>query len=183
MDDELRGGSRDSARQPIELRVEYKRLNSFFSDYLKNISKGGTFIRTTKPLDVGTEFIFKLYVPTLDEPLRLVGRVQWVVTQDDVDAGERKSGGEPGMGIRFVFEEPEEQAEIDRLVERLMVDSLGQRLYTKLMEHSRNGIDTRKHARPFGGLSESFIAARSIPTAPDDTGALRRKPDTDLGGG
>src|SRR5690606_31886439 len=78
---------RDHARQPIELKVEYKRLNSFFSDYTRNISKGGTFIRTGKPLDVGTEFVFKLHVPGLAEPLRIRGRVQWVVTEEDLVAG------------------------------------------------------------------------------------------------
>jgi len=35
---------RQTERVPIELKVEYKRLNTFFSDYTKNISKGGTFI-------------------------------------------------------------------------------------------------------------------------------------------
>ena len=46
---------RREARAPIELKVEYKRLNTFFYDYTKNISKGGTFIKTEKPLDVGTD--------------------------------------------------------------------------------------------------------------------------------
>ena len=41
-------------RAPIELKVEYKRLNTFFADYTKNISRGGTFIATDKPLPVGT---------------------------------------------------------------------------------------------------------------------------------
>jgi hypothetical protein len=44
---------------------------------------------------------------------------------------------EPGMGIRFVYKTGDPQAEIARAVEKLMVDSLGQRLTTKLMEHSR----------------------------------------------
>lgn len=141
MDDvgEATGGrqeSREHGRQPIELKVEYQRLNSFFSDYTKNISKGGTFIKTQKPLDVGTEFIFKLYIPGMEEPLRIVGRVQWVVTQEDLDAGRRRGPGEPGMGIRFVYKRPEEQAEIERKVEKIMVDSLGQLLYSKLMERS-----------------------------------------------
>jgi len=43
---------RDGARPPIEPKVEYKKLNTFFADYTKNICKGGTFIRTKKPLDV-----------------------------------------------------------------------------------------------------------------------------------
>jgi len=55
-DDDRRGDS----RAPIELKVEYKRLNSFFADYTKNISRGGSFIGTEKPLPVGTEFVFAL---------------------------------------------------------------------------------------------------------------------------
>ncbi len=51
---------------PIELRVEYKKLNTFFADYTKNICKGGTFIRTKKPLDVGTIFLFQLCGPDAD---------------------------------------------------------------------------------------------------------------------
>src|SRR5262249_21370540 len=59
---------RGDGRTPIMLRVDYKRLNSFFADYTKNISKGGTFIRTNKPLEIGTEFVFVLNMPepTLD---------------------------------------------------------------------------------------------------------------------
>ena len=38
--------AREHMRAPIELKVEYKKMNTFFSDYTKNISKGGTFIKT-----------------------------------------------------------------------------------------------------------------------------------------
>ena len=86
-------------RAPIELRVEYKRLNSFFADYTKNIGRGGTFIATERPLEIGTDFVFKLGVPGLPEPLVLNGKVQWVLLPEQ--AGE---GREPGMGIGFVFE-------------------------------------------------------------------------------
>src|SRR5205085_5574974 len=70
---------RREARAPIELKVQYERLNTFFYDYTKNISKGGTFIKTAKPLPVGTIFSFKLVVPGLTEPLKLTGEVKWVV--------------------------------------------------------------------------------------------------------
>ncbi len=130
---------RAHARRHIELKVEYKRLNAFFSDYTKNISKGGTFIRTTKPLDVGTEFVFKLFVPKLEEPLRIRGQVKWVITEDDCARARDAGGGgggdaslEPGMGIRFIYRDDEERREVERTVERLMVDSLGQLLYSKL---------------------------------------------------
>lgn len=120
---------RSDGRAPIELKVEYKRQNAFFADYTRNISRGGTFIRTTRPLPIGTEFVFKLFVPKLDEPLRLVGEVSWIVTE-----AEATDGREPGMGIRFTYREGASKDEVERLVERLMVDSLGQRLYTKLMD-------------------------------------------------
>src|SRR5512139_2477226 len=53
---------RNNGRAAIELNVEYKRLNTFFADYTRNISKGGTFIRTDRPLDVNTEFVFSLSI-------------------------------------------------------------------------------------------------------------------------
>ena len=129
---------RKDERRPIELKVEYQRLNTFFSDYTKNISKGGTFIKTDKPLGIGTEFVFKLYVPTLEDPIQIRGQVQWVVGEEDIARGNPRSN-EPGMGILFVFHDPEEQHGIERTVEKLMVDSLGQLLYSRLMEHSRRG--------------------------------------------
>ena len=129
---------RKDERHPIELKVEYQRLNTFFSDYTKNISKGGTFIKTNQPLGIGTEFIFKLYVPKLKQPIRIRGHVEWIVHEADVGPGDSR---EPGMGIRFVFRNEGERQGIERQVEKLMVDSLGQLLYSRLMEHARKQAD------------------------------------------
>lgn len=125
---------RTGSRRPIELKVEYKRLNTFFADYTKNISRGGTFIKTSRPLPVGTEFLFKLFVPGRSEPLTIHGEVQRIVSNTDVDGD-----GTPdeGMAIRFVYREGDPQAEIARVVEALMTESLGPRLYAKLMEHAQ----------------------------------------------
>jgi len=125
---------RTGSRRPIELKVEYKRLNTFFADYTKNISRGGTFIKTSRPLPVGTEFLFKLFVPGCSEPLTIHGEVQRIVSNTDVDGD-----GTPdeGMAIRFVYREGDPQAEIARIVEGLMTDSLGPRLYAKLMEQAQ----------------------------------------------
>ena len=70
---------RIDVRSPIELKVEYKRLNTFFADYTKNISRGGTFIKTSRPLPVGTEFLFKLVVPGREVPLTIHGEVQRII--------------------------------------------------------------------------------------------------------
>jgi type IV pilus assembly protein PilZ len=118
-------------RKPIELKVEYKRLNTFFADYTKNISKGGTFIKTTNPLEIGTEFIFKLFVPTLEQPLHLKGRVQWIVNESEL-----KEGRYPGMGIKFMFDSEEERKQLHSRVENLMIKSLGYHLSSKLLHKS-----------------------------------------------
>jgi type IV pilus assembly protein PilZ len=120
---------RSDARRPIELKVEYKRLNTFFADYTKNISRGGTFIKTSRPLPVGTEFLFKLFIPNREQPLTIHGEVQRIV--DSVD------DNEPGMAIKFVYREGDPQAEIARVVEGMMTSSLGPRLYAKLMDNAR----------------------------------------------
>lgn len=115
-------------RAPIELKVEYKRLNSFFADYTRNISRGGTFIRTDRPLDIGTDFVFKLGIPTLTEPLVLTGKVQWIITAEQAGAEQ-----EPGMGIGFVFASEAERQRVEGAVERLMIESLGPVLHRKLL--------------------------------------------------
>ena len=129
---------RDHARAPIELKVEYKKLNTFFADYTKNICKGGTFIKTKKPLEVGTQFVFKLLVPKLGDPLALRGQVKWVVREgEEPPEGSEAAGHEPGMGIRFIYASDAERQVISEFVERLMIDSLGQLVYSKLMGKDR----------------------------------------------
>lgn len=125
---------RTESRRPIELKVEYKRLNTFFADYTKNISRGGTFIKTSRPLPIGTEFLFKLFVPGRVEPLTIHGEVQRILTAND-----ELPDGEEGMAIKFVYREGDAQAEIARIVEGMMTDSLGPRLYAKLMEQAHKG--------------------------------------------
>jgi type IV pilus assembly protein PilZ len=115
-------------RRPIELKVEYKRLNTFFADYTKNISRGGTFIKTRRPLPIGTEFLFKLFVPGRTEPLTIHGEVQRIVDE--------APGEDQGMAIKFVYREGDPQDAIARAVEGMMGDSLGPRLSSRLLEHA-----------------------------------------------
>lgn len=120
---------RDYPRAPIELKVEYRRLNTFFADYTRNISRGGTFIKTETPLDINTEFVFKLKIPSLTDPITLKGKVKWVVQPKN--ATEESPAG---MGIKFIYSTQEERDLIESKVERLMIDSLGQHLYQKLLK-------------------------------------------------
>ncbi len=116
------------ARAPIELKVEYRRLNTFLADYTKNISRGGTFIGTERPLPIGTEFVFALVVPSLAEPLRLRGRVMWTVMPEDASRA-----NPAGMGIEFLYQDDAERHEKEAAVERLLTRELGELLATKLL--------------------------------------------------
>jgi type IV pilus assembly protein PilZ len=104
-------------------------MNAFFADYTKNISKGGTFIKTTRPLQVGSRCQFALSLPALPEPLLLEGEVTWVLAAED--APER--GAEPGMGVRFVFQDDAARRDFERSVERMMEQSLGSDVTQKLL--------------------------------------------------
>ena len=119
-------------RAAITLRVDYKRLNTFFADYTKNISKGGTFIKTSKPLDIGTEFVFVLSLPAKDQQLKLKGKVIWITTEAEAAQG-KGEGQTPGMGIRFLFEDESERQALDDIVEQLMADALGAHISGKLL--------------------------------------------------
>jgi type IV pilus assembly protein PilZ len=118
---------RTADRAPITLRVEYKRINTFFADYTKNISKGGTFIRTARPLDIGTEFTFVLSLPEAVE-LELKGIVKWVIAEADATAEKPE-----GMGIQFVFADDGQRQAVERVVTGMMHESLGPVLAEKLL--------------------------------------------------
>jgi type IV pilus assembly protein PilZ len=114
---------RNHPRAPIELRVDYKRVNSFLADYTKNISRGGTFIGTDKPLPIGTRFHFKISLPGMREPFTLTGEVAWIAP----------AGQSPGMGIRFVYADELGRATFESEVERLMQKHFGPALAAKLL--------------------------------------------------
>jgi type IV pilus assembly protein PilZ len=112
---------RINPRAPLRLRIDYDRMNAFFADYTKNISKGGTFIKTTRPLEVGSRCQFALSLPALSEPLLLEGEVVWTLSAELA----RDREAEPGMGIRFVFADEAARHDFEKLVQRMLEESLG----------------------------------------------------------
>jgi type IV pilus assembly protein PilZ len=131
MSDEKTGKEkRQHIRAPIELKVEYKKLNTFFADYTRNISKGGTFIKTERPLPVGTEFLFRLFIPKLSAPVEVKGEVVWI---NEIGNMTHPEVPDAGMGIRFIYRDDHHREEFEGMVEKIMRDSLGEHLFGKLM--------------------------------------------------
>jgi len=116
------GDRRQHSRESIELVVRYQRLNAFFADYAKNISRGGTFVATSEPLPPDTEFVFSLAVPELTDPLQLRAKVMWTTPPEAATKAHPA-----GMGIQFQYKDAEERGQLEGLIERLIVDHLGQR--------------------------------------------------------
>lgn len=116
-------------RAPLELEVVYERVNAFIADYTRDISKGGLFVRTDRPLAVGTTIQFRVKLPRRVEPLPLIGEVVW--RREGVSAS---GGARPGMGIKFIWHEEAARRAFEAEVESLMIDTLGEPLYRKLLD-------------------------------------------------
>jgi type IV pilus assembly protein PilZ len=156
---------REYRRESIELAVRYQRLNVFFADYAKNISRGGTFVMTEEPLPENTEFAFSLGIPDLDEPLELRAKVMWTTSK------ERATKLHPaGMGIQFQYRDPEERQRLEGLIERLIVDQLGARHAERLLGRAAVPSAPRSE-RPDSERPDSIPANAPEPVPSDDTRA------------
>jgi len=85
---------RRDGRAPIEVKVEYRTVGSFLSDWTVNISRGGLFISTLSPLKIGAEVRLVFSLPGIPIMFDLHGTVKWI---QDADV----EGQPPGMGVEF----------------------------------------------------------------------------------
>jgi type IV pilus assembly protein PilZ len=104
---------RRASRLQHELPVAYRSVGSFLTDWATNISHGGMFINTRKPLPVGTEVRILIQLPMVEFP---VGRVTRVAEFDN------QANVVPGMGIQFTDVDPSKRLQLETLVERLQRD-------------------------------------------------------------
>ncbi len=82
--------TRTSQRLPVLLAVSYPTSGEMARDVITNVGAGGLFIRTTKPLPIGTQIEMAIQIVDAEPVIHQKGRVTWT----------RGLGGE-GMGVRF----------------------------------------------------------------------------------
>ncbi len=104
---------RRAARLDHEIPVAYRSVGSFLTDWATNISQGGVFINTRKPLPVGTSVKILIQLPGASFPYQLSGRVARVSEYDN------RANMVPGMGIEFVEVDETKRRDIEAFVERL----------------------------------------------------------------
>ena len=104
---------RKAARLHHEIPVAYRSVGSFLSDWATNISQGGLFINTRKPLPVGTDVTLVIQLPGAAFPFQLGGRVTRITEYDN------HANMVPGMGIEFTEVDEARRREIEGFVARL----------------------------------------------------------------
>ena len=89
---------RKSDRAETEVRVQYRTVGSFLSDFAINFSEGGVFLHSEDPLPVGSTVRLIFSLPNMPVLFDVSGRVKWVESPQQAKA----SGKLPGMGIEFI---------------------------------------------------------------------------------
>ncbi|MBU2497983.1 MAG: TIGR02266 family protein [Proteobacteria bacterium] len=89
--------TRQESRVQKSLSLTYRDNQAFIKAYTRNVSSGGLYIRTERPLGQGEEFLLNLQLPALREPLKIKCEVVWSRTESAA-----KPDSPPGMGVRFV---------------------------------------------------------------------------------
>ncbi len=157
MERETTDERRGQPRVATEIRVEYRTVGSFLTDYASNLSKGGVFIQTDNPLppDSMVRLVFSL--PGTPFLFDVSGRVKW--SRKDFDDAQQM----PGMGVEFIQVDDKVRARIAGYVERRRREHAAerpppvQRPRVRIRSTSGSGAQrgevTHRDGRPLGARS------------------------------
>ena len=115
---------RKSPRSSVEVRIDYEQAGMRVTQFGKNVSRGGLFVKTDTPLAVGERLPIVLGLPNHKDPVHLHAVVRRVVTPTEA--------GEPGMGMSFLFEDDAQRVSFFRLIDHVIIEQLGAELYQRL---------------------------------------------------
>jgi CRP/FNR family cyclic AMP-dependent transcriptional regulator len=88
--------SRRGGRVEKTLALKFQSRQQFLDAHTGNISRGGLFIQTRKPLAVHERFRLKLQVPGVERPLEIKCQVAWIKERTS-----NKDTKPAGMGVTF----------------------------------------------------------------------------------
>ena len=105
-------GQRKEPRSSTVIQVDYHTAESFFRDFVDNISAGGMFIATPKPLEPGAQLRLEFLLPGCDYPIRVNGKVAW--SRSVSSEGQRR-----GMGVTLDSLSPNAKDKINTIIKHL----------------------------------------------------------------
>ena len=112
--DPTKHSRRRSVRVPTRMKASFESLGSFRESIMTNLSRGGVFVSTDCPLEMGEKVTLRISIEgegtTLDVPARVVS----TSVQGDF------STQRMGMGVAFLDMDPELRRRVDALYERAL---------------------------------------------------------------
>jgi uncharacterized protein (TIGR02266 family) len=139
-----RGDSRNQYRAPVRIVLSYRTIDQFFSDIATNISLGGVFIKTSRPLPVGTTLRISFNIPQFQCYVEANGVVIHTGTPEFC-----------GMGIKFSE-----------------IDSRALRIIDEMIKSDLCAAGKPKAAAPEGGGAKATPAAKK--TSPSKKAAAKQ---------
>jgi len=103
-DEEVDARRREHPRFAVEVWVDFSTLDVQMSSHVLNLSQGGVFIQSDRPLPLDAEVNLVLWLPG-GRPIHGRGRVVW-----NYDLREDAPRREGGSGIQFVDISPADRA-------------------------------------------------------------------------
>jgi len=98
-----------SAANPV-VRIEYTNVEDFLVDYTSNETIGGMFIKTERPMAVGTTFQMRIQLPGGRRAIDVEAEVRWTLPCDVA------APMTPGMGVRFESLSSYDKAQVEGLL-------------------------------------------------------------------
>jgi type IV pilus assembly protein PilZ len=91
---------RKHPRYNTTIQITFKSQEHFSQEYTKDISKGGIFVATEKPLPLNSKVELQLSLPNLSRDVKIIGEVVHNVSPEQ----SKGTGGNKvaGMGIQFI---------------------------------------------------------------------------------
>jgi type IV pilus assembly protein PilZ len=106
--------ARQHPRKTARLKVHHESVLSFRTDETEDISLGGIFIKTERPLPLETQVYLDIELPTGLAPIGVMAEVVWVADQET----SLFTGKAAGMGVRFISLSDEERETIASFLSR-----------------------------------------------------------------
>jgi uncharacterized protein (TIGR02266 family) len=114
MQERRREERRKEKRIPVEVEVRYSSQEGFAIEWITNISKGGLFIKSEKPLPPGTPLKITFSIPGKDVPVEVGGVVRWSVPPSS------SPSVIPGMGIQITEIDEKSKKILDAFVDEIL---------------------------------------------------------------
>ena len=107
---------RKNDRKDVQIPLNIVPVHIFTESQIVNISKGGVFISTPRPLSDDSEIEIEFVLPRVSKKIRAKGKVKWSINSSEKPDGTH--GIIPGMGVKFIEISKEHLKEILKYIKK-----------------------------------------------------------------